>query len=458
MEVTQIPLPTELMNPCGSNPVFEQLNISCLPEYRVDKPGRMIDGALNTYSVEDGELSLVYDLASFTPSTRSRVIAIEFSIITINTGNIAIVKVMFERSLHGDYRPSHTVAVVPSHFVYMGGTGSLNEWILLGGHIFIAVCAAAWLLIYPIRKQSSGTLLALPTVTEVARLATAILCECSFGIQFGVIFEHPLISANLGTETHVNLSHVAAKFDTVNGINAVIVLLLFLQLIAHFGGSLSPSWAGVCALTLFVVVQFAVVISAGFGKFYSFTEAYMLLTRIGLRQVSSHDFRILSTQGFELTVLLVMFAFTLYWLTGVMIGTFLASSNDSHATKTTPAVEAWTRVGLSISAKIKSIIYRTNASEQVPPSRESDSSPNVGIELASRSPRVKHLGAHSHSDQVADDTVLASIEIMAGRALTEINALTETMERQLTEAREQLEDTGRRVRDIHRRIGSSSNQ
>jgi hypothetical protein len=261
---------------------------------------------------------------------------------------------------------------------------------------------------------------------DFAKIVTAILCICSFAIQFAVIVSQPMVEANLGISHYVDLSSVASSFHTVNAINSVMLTILLGVIIAPVF-QIPKDWTGTIVIFLAVMVEVAFVLEMRFPQLSSFPESWMLLTRIGLRYIRDSDFRLLSNLGVEIVVILVLFVFVTYLFLGLTVGTFLA---ESRATRK------------SISMHMKSFLVG-GENEDVEPY-----------------PDVKPLSQQSlmsteepHADPQIESELMTSVEILAGRALSEIHGMKNRMEQELETARNVLIEASGRVRDIQHRLG-----
>ena len=328
VEITEIGIPANFESQCVSNPLTDQLIISCMPEYEVSIPGRMIHGRESSYSASDGSSQLYYDLPSFVPSINSRMISIELNVFDYSTANVAIGQIVFERTRMGNIVSTSFVVAIPQSFVYFGGTGTAGEWLLVVGHIIIAVIASG-VILGILGRRLFRRIWKIPTWLETLSLSIAVLCITSFGLQFQEIVSTPLAGVNLGIARSVQLSDVAERFKTVNEMNSVILILLFVLLVSEAVTiTTMKNWALVASVSVTVMVMIALLINIRFADIYSFTQSFMLLTRIGIRFISGSEFKFLWTNGFSMASLLVLHAMLLYWFTGMIIGVLMGPALD----------------------------------------------------------------------------------------------------------------------------------
>ena len=393
LESTLITLP-ELSTACVRNHLFDQLNISCLTSYTVTEPGRMIAGELASYSASDGEMSLVYELSNLTVPRNSRMIAIEFNVFSPPSGDVAISKVMFERSIHGHFIASSWVTVIPHHFYYFGGSGTASDWILVVGQLIIFIAACIGLLFLVGRRIVERTLFQYPSGTDVSLFVVCVLCIGSFGIQYSAFVSGPLNDANLGVVKSVNLSETAAKFANVNALNGIIIMSQFAILLFSVI-PINRHLFFLVAVFLGLMAIVAVLLNIGSPSLFSFSDAINLLNRVSLRFLSGNHLNSLSTNIFETVPILVFYAFVTYWTCGLFFGYFLntyitSSSSENH--------------------KLKS-----------PRSNKRDAS------------------------EEADESLVTSLEVMAGRAVTEISSIKTEMDQALDAVKQNISLAKRRI-------------
>ena len=377
IEATVIEMP-ELSTPCVENPLFSELNISCMMPYKVGSPGPIIEGQLATYSESDGTQKLVYDLSKFSSPLDSRMTALQFNVYSADSGDVAITKVIFERSVHGQYVSSSSVTVIPQHFYYFGGSGAAWNWALVVGQFLILVASCAGLLCLMGRRIVEKQIFVFPSATEVSLFVLSVMCISSFGIQYTAITSGPLNNANIGVVRSVNLSETAAQFNSVNAANALIIMLLFAHGLVVFL-PLKRAWFLLTAITLVVMVMFSVLLNIRFPSILSFKEAFDLLTRISLRYLLN-DFLFLSAKNFEMTCILIFYAFTTYWITGLFLGYFLG--------------------------------HYTSAFGETPMEKVTLSASKSG----------------SYDDDDDDQSLVPSLEVVAGRAVTEMASVKAEMD------------------------------
>ena len=417
-EITEIPVPSTF-EPCGQTALFAKLNLTCMPVYTQNVTGRTISGQEATYSLSDASSRLVYDLAAFEPSPSARTTFIEFNVFDRTQGNIAISRVVLERTRLGNIVTSRAVATVPQHFVHFGGNNTGADWAVVIGQCVILLVAAVTAVYLAVQCYRSKSL----TVVTGSVIAIAILCIASVCLQLSTAISMPLMRVNLGTAKSVQLSEVAATFETVNGINAIIVFSLSILLICQFV-SVGLRWTLAVLGLLMVMVCVATVLSTQYGQLWSFSESFMLLTRIGLRRVSGDEFKIFTENGFALISILVFYSLALYAVTGLVVGSFMVSRGSVVATS---LVEG-----------------RKAGSDERPQSPLIEARP----ESAGSSQKLSEK----------DDNLVASVEVLAGRALGQISQLRERMDIELERAREELESAQVKVTGLKNSLKSRHNR
>lgn len=396
-EVTEIVFPGT-WGPCADDKLVSNLNFTCLSDYRIVHDGRLISGADHIYSSGDGIVSLIYDFSTFIPSTNTRMVSVDLNIFDPSTTHTAIGQIVFERRTFGDFKATSFVSVVPHHFMYLGGNGTTGEWALVVGNFIILVLASvAFLAIVSRRIVQRKTLTLIPSVVEIMILAISILCITSFGYQFSIIFSTPLSGVNLGIMRSVNLSEVAHRFVTVNALNSIILLLNFATLIFALSGWRGLGWIQPVTVAIISMICFSLLLTVQFGKHLTFGESFMLLTRIGLRYISNSDFEYLTSQGYGMATLLVFFSFLLYWLTGAVIGSFISRG------------------------------------EKIDQRKESSPASPQRTSLSVRRNTV------TASEYMENEQLLASVEVLGGRALSEITAIKDKVEQELESVRAELD-------------------
>ena len=416
VQATEILMPEPSEAACSSNRLFASMKLRCTPEYSVGVSGRIISGRLADYSVADGQSSLVYDLGSFTPSVRCRVVALEFNIYNVNTGNVAIATVLIERSIHGDYVSSSHIVVVPPGFIYLGGTGSALEWIIALGNIGIAAGSAIYLVYLLILSITRGV--SSLGLSALVNASIAILCIVSASLQFQATFSTPMVKANLGLDHYVDLSSVASVFETVNAMNAIVIMLMFFSFIFAVIAPVSIKWVAATTAAVSVMVQLALVLQIRFPDLLTFRDAFMLLTKVGLRYVSARDFRYLSNFGIDMAIILTLFTLVLFAFSGFVIGSFIANRMQE---------------GKSLIDRLDRLIQGEDPMPQ----------------LHQEDPKAE---TKDDSNSNLDSEFMTSVEILAGRALTEIHDLKNEMDKQLEKAREDLVVASHRLKEIREKI------
>jgi hypothetical protein len=391
-ELTEILYPDEMVA-CASEPLVDHLGLRCMQDYEIVNQGRIIRGPRTDFSSADGEFYLVYDFSAYVPSPKARMISLDFNVFDGATSNIGIAQIVFERTPLGDFQSTDSVVTIPNHFVYLGGSGSSGEWALVAGHILILIGASVSFLFVSIRKVLHASM---PSQFETVLLIVSVLCIVSFGLQFAMMTSTPLATVNLGIERSINLSEVAYRFSVVNVLNSIVIaLMLVLVLLTCTSLTFSPIFALLC-----VMLIFSLVLTVRFPALFSFGESFMLFTYIGLRYISDTDFSHLAASGgFSLAALLVFQALVFYWLTGVVIGTF----TSSRVSRNPPT-----------------------------PDKQNQRRSSILVE--------------ENSD------ILASVEVLGGRALTEITALKESIEDELQSVRQELVEARARIAKLRQSI------
>ena len=402
VEVTEISIPPTFQTPCHANALVAKLNISCMPEYEISSPGRMIRGSEATYSANDGRSTLLYDLSEYVPLTSSRMIAIEFNVYDGVTSNVGIAQVVFERTRLGNIVSRSSVTTIPQVFVYMGGSGTTSEWLLVSGHITILVLAAVTLLVL-IGRRILKRWWDSPTCLETLSVTISILCIASFGLQFQEVTSMPLLSVNLGVTRSVQLSEVADRFTTVNGINSVVIILLFFLLVSEL---VTPTdkvklWSSVVAVSAVLMGMIALLINIRFSDILSFSQSFMLLTRVGLRYISASDFeRLWRNGGFPLATLLALHAFVLYWLTGIVVGILMGPESPAKT--------------------------------------------------------VGPLVVNQPTGENKEEELMPSVEVFAGRALSEVSAVRDKVEAEIESARTELVNARIKISQIRNMMSTTT--
>jgi hypothetical protein len=398
--ITEIAIPSTFKAPCSPSPLFDKLNISCMSQYEVSTPGRLIRGTEATYSVGDGTSTLVYDFSTYSPSTNSRMISIEINVFDTVSASIAIAQIIFERSRLGNLKPKVSVVTIPQHFVYFGGLGTMVEWLLVGGLCFIALVSLVVILTILIRRIRRRSLAA-PAIWEVTLLVIASMCVASCAVQFSAIMSNPLADINIGLKRSVALSEIADQFTAVNGINAVIIMTLFgLFLTDSININTLADWGAVVGVCLLIMTALAAILNLRFADCLSFSSSFVLLTKIGIRYVSTNDFAFLWQNGFAMASLMVFHAFVLYWVTGVVIGVFLGDKPKRSA----PAFD---------------------------------------------------LQNPLDTQEPNEEQTIASVEVFAGKMLGDVTAMKEQIENELGAARAELVETKAKVGGIRELVARS---
>jgi hypothetical protein len=321
-------------------------------------------------------------------------IAIEFNVFSPPSGDVAISKVMFERSIHGHHIASSWVTVIPHHFYYFGGSGTASDWILVVGQLIILIASCIGLLFLAGRRIVSRPRLRVPSGTEVSLFAVFVLCISSFGIQYSAIVSGPLNDANLGVVKSVNLSETAAKFIYVNALNGIIILFQF-SILLFSVLPISRHWFFLVAVFLGLMVMVSVILNVCSPSLLSFSDAIYLLHRVSLRFLSGNDFSSLSKNIFETSAILVFYALVTYWTCGLCFGYFSKR--------------------YIISSLSENKEFNSPISNKRNPCDE------------------------------ADESLVTSLEVMAGRAITEISSIKTEMDQALDSVKQNISQAKRRI-------------
>ena len=400
----------ELDTNCVHNGLMNHLQISCLPEYTVgvhdtDK----IRGDLNTYSVADTQKNeLVYDLSTYVPSVDSRVVAIRFNVLNVNSGNIGIVEMIFEKSVHGPIFAFSKIVVIPPSFVYIGGTRSYIEIVTFIGQISVLtislIFVIIWFLKFLIKRPK------LNAFAPFLALSVMIMTVTSIFLELSVLFASPLVAADLGVSQYVNLIWVSDRFSHVNQLNGIIIVFLTQYLIFNLFLQSTKSIVPFALVWSLFLVLFAVLLNLLFPTRISFVDAAEYLIRICLGNITRSDFLFFQSLGFSSVVLLFAFVLLYCWVLGAAIGTLLKTAKP-------PSVRL---------------------PQMLPPeSLVSDDSP------------ADDTCPLERDKEQAIDPLVASIEMMAGKALGEIEAVKTFVDTRMNEVRDKIEKTATRMRETY---------
>lgn len=396
-QVVELPM-GNFTNDCGSNPLFSNLSISCLPEYKVaNSSARLIPGRYSEYSPLDGEVKLVYDFAEYSPSSDLRAISISLNVYSADTGSVGVVEVVMDRSVLGKVSVDSRVTVLPMDFLYLGGSGSSMEWMRAIVHILLVAFASLTCIGYPLTKALSGdswtTYFSLDFVVPIT---VCVLVIISFAYHFSVIFSNRLVEVNLGISNFVDLHVEADTLVFLNSLNAFTLTLLtmyvFTRHLAHGGRKMF------LPIFLFTVVMLAVALglALGWSTVMSFQDFFFLLTRIGLGNVNMDDWAMLtSVGGLSMVALIVFFVMCMYWFIGLGIGLVLGSSKGW-----------WTAPAMS-------------PNPTTPP-----------------------------EDVNGDDEIATSLDMMSARAETELDLVHDDIREELSEAKRRLDAASRAIKTV----------
>jgi len=377
---------------------------------------------------------------------------------------------MFERSQMGDFVSKTSVTVLPAHFLYIGrqSTSTLIEWVVLIGHIAIAIASAFFILGYTLIKLiNRDSLSTYVDIHYVGPLTIATLCLVSFWLQISVAFSNPLIAVDLGTTKTVNLSYEADVFNAVNRLNSIqITLVMCYLLIGHWmpRTGMKKLWSTIGVLVLYTIAIAVVLLIRWPTIFSSFRITFFFMIRLLMAGVGHEELEtVRNFGGFFMTLILIVYVFGVYWLIGLAIGTvmytmkrtggniaestFVATVKDSKITEKT----------LELMEKIsggkyepKGTFNTDNCTEKEAVEIHPDILAQITSAAADRSTAV--AAAVGGTAEMDDEEFLASIEVLAGRALGEISELKSDMDSQLKEARNKLDLARYQIRESYRYI------
>jgi signal transduction histidine kinase len=211
---------------------------------------------------------------------------------------------------------------------------------------------------------------------------------------------------------------VASVFETVNAMNAIVIMLMFFSFIFAVIAPVSIEWVAATTAAVSVMVQLALVLQIRFPDLLTFRDAFMLLTKVGLRYVSARDFRYLSNFGIDMAIILTLFTLVLFAFSGFVIGSFIANRMQE---------------GKSLIDRLDRLIQGEDPMPQ----------------LHQEDPKAE---TKDDSNSNLDSEFMTSVEILAGRALTEIHDLKNEMDKQLEKAREDLVVASHRLKEIREKI------
>jgi hypothetical protein len=303
---------------CASgNPLFSSLNVSCVPEYQISNHGpSYINGVFHRYSVGDGFSDTYADLAEYSVPQTAMVVGIDWSVIDETSQTVAVCQVILERSIHGVFKPSYSIISVPPDLLYLGGTGTVREWFLAIGHCIIVGLCSLFLLTAPFVWYKGY----LSSVDFWPAIVLSILCIVSFGLQFSITANPPLIGANLGITQFVSLEWVASRFQSINQLNSVITaFLVAIVMLDLIGVSRLKRVGLIFSLFIISVLCLTILISLMYPSSVSFVDALVLLSRMQLGNVTNVD-------SVGLVGIGIIFCVIFWWFLGLAVGIFFAAN------------------------------------------------------------------------------------------------------------------------------------
>ena len=453
--------------PCDTSPLFSGITLLCVPKYSIqNRDGRIIDGVYESYSTSDGTVDLVFDLSQYFPPLTYRLMAMEFTVFNVNTNNVGVCRILFERSSSGDFHTLVSATVLPPQFLYLGRAGGdAIEWIVFVSHIAIAFVSVIFILFFTLSK-----ILARDPISSyvfnphfVIPIIVAALCVSSFGYQLSVTFSNPLITANLGTTQSVNLQDQADTFNLVNNINSVNIALMSTYLLwGHImpRTGLSKFFTLLCAVTVWIVCSCTVLSIRFPSLFDSFSSTFGFLIRLVLGDV---DWVKVDKGGFTLTVILITMLVGLYWLTGITIGTLIFSMRRS--VKDSGQVAESSLISMiresTLFEKTNAILEKISDGEfKFKSSYEPDKTgtnmadlhPDLLAQIAAQVKSPSNATKPVNEEENNDEEFLASVEIMATSALGSITEIKEDIEGSLKQVKSQLETVRWTVRETYRNV------
>jgi hypothetical protein len=403
-------------------------------------------------------MELVYDLTTYFPPLTYRMMALEFTIYNVNTNTVGVCRIMFERSNRGEFFNAVSVTTLPGQFLFMGHSNStVMDWVTLVGHAAIGITSALFIVLYTISKLVKGdSALSFLDIHYIAPIVIATLCLISFWFQFSIVLDNPLIAVNLGTVKTVNLQHEADVFNSINRINSVIVTLLITYILyGHIvpRNGMRRIWS-IVAVIMIYTVSIAVVITVRWPTiFASYRITCIFMIRLAMAGVGFDELEIIrDIGGFFLTILLIFYVFGIYWLIGLGIGTVIYSMKRTGGT-ITESTFVQTVKDTRVAQAVPKIFERVSGGEFEP--KGTFNKENCG--------QLNQIALHPDivaKSGIADDDeeFLASIEVLAGRALGEISELKEDMETRIRDARDKLDVARYNVRECFRYIRQSTSE
>lgn len=401
--------------------------------------------------MDDGVVDLVFDLSEYFPPLTYRMMSIEFTVYNVNTNNVGVCQIIFERSPRGDFQTSFSVTVLPPQFLYVARSGGTAlEWVVLAGHIAIALSSCVFILFFTLSK-----IVALDPLSSyflnphfLVPIVIASLCIASFVNQILVIFSNPLITVNLGTTESVNLQNEADTYNLVNNMNAVnIVLMSIYFLWGHFmpRSGITKFFTIMSLLILWIVLVCTITSIRWPNIFESFSSTFAFIIRLVLGDI---DWNILDRGGFNLTVVLATMWIGVYWLTGVAIGSVIFSMRKSVKDK--GVVSESDIVSLLKKSGIGKLNLSTFASD--PQNAMTQLHPDLLAQL-SKNMSSSNNDKHEKTEEANnDEEFLASIEVMATKSFEDIKEIKSDIEGSLRQVKSQLETVRWSVRETYRNI------
>ena len=383
-EIVEVPFGVLSVSNCLSNElVGGVLDVLCMGDDSVDSVS-----------------SLVYDLSVYVPNPNSRIVTVKFSLVNVNTGNVGIVSIEFEKSKNGLVHSEFRVVVVPPSFMYLGGRQWVTDWLEFVGKILILVCSCIFLLVMIFltitRKMQINILNILFSVS-------ACLSISSISYAFGVLATGPLLDVDLGIVQYVDLEWVADSFLKCQEINSVnIVLFVNLICVYTFENGVYTTCLKFAAGWTVSLVAFSTLLNIAFPTQYSFSDSFLLLLRVAVGNVTRNDFENWSRNNFSFVCIIFGFVLVYIWWLALLVAILL----------------------------YRPVVVDPNSALNSAPNSAPTSAPN------------------SASSVTVVDKTTASIEMLAGKALFEMETVHSVMEKRFSEIRERLDTSAQRIRGM----------
>ena len=444
---------------CLSNPLFSALDLKCVPPYTMqNKDSRYIEGVFGTYSVRDGVTDLVFDLSQYFPPLTYRMMAMEFTVYNANTNNVGVCRVIFERSSRGDFHTMLSNTVLPPQFLYVGRAGgTAMEWIVLVGHIAIAIVSIFFILFSTIHKLFSRDPLKsfLSDIHFVIPVVIASVCISSFGYQISVTFSNPLITANLGSTESVNLQDQADTFHLVNNLNSINIVLMSIYFlwghvmprsgIQFFFSILSSLVVWIVIFSLILTIRYPTLFDS-----YSSTFGFVVSGILG-----DVNWTKIELGGFPLTLILITMMIGIYWITGITIGTLMYCMRKSvdHCGTVSESSFVTNVRNLSLYEKISKFLPKPTFDKKEETNLMNELHPELLAQLAAhmKSP-LTNKDEGEKPTEMNDDEFLACVEIMTENAFSTISDMKTDVEGSLKQVKSQLETVRWTIRETYRYI------